>query len=276
SNALANSEALLQPKSDISSFTESLSLQVTAISTESTIDGLAPLNESAESQSATIAIKLKGVVDEPIVLDGGQGNWQYDQATKVISNLSTLDEDNLIQLDFIIQTSDDDLSEEINILLQNIPLGTQLTDVNGDPIVLPIAYVDPITGPVYQVSNAVLENTYLKTEQDFSGTLSMDVIVVSTEPDGDSAETPLKVEMEISPIVDQTDGQELQSNGIEDNFITLNLEPVVNQDIDSSESLTGYTIVSIPDGLTLYFDGNAVEESNLPLELNELLDGSSA
>ncbi|MDF5088928.1 hypothetical protein P3597_27030, partial [Vibrio parahaemolyticus] len=31
-----------------------------------------------------------------------------------------------------------------------------------------------------------------------------------------------------------------------------------------------------PDGLTLYFDGNAVEESNLPLELNELLDGSSA
>ncbi|NMS64354.1 hypothetical protein, partial [Vibrio parahaemolyticus] len=47
SNALANSEALLQPKSDISSFTESLSLQVTAISTESTIDGLAPLNETA-------------------------------------------------------------------------------------------------------------------------------------------------------------------------------------------------------------------------------------
>ncbi|NMT50480.1 hypothetical protein, partial [Vibrio parahaemolyticus] len=63
SNALANSEALLQPKSDISSFTESLSLQVTAISTESTIDGLAPLNETAESQSATIDIKLKGVVD---------------------------------------------------------------------------------------------------------------------------------------------------------------------------------------------------------------------
>ncbi|MDF5425893.1 hypothetical protein P3691_27075, partial [Vibrio parahaemolyticus] len=156
----------------------------------------------------TIDIKLKGVVDEPIVLDGGQGNWQYDQATKVISNLSTLDEDNLIQLDFIIQTSDDDLSEEINILLQNIPVGTQLTDVNGDPIVLPIAYVDPITGPVYQVSNAVLENTYLKTEQDFSGTLSMDVIVVSTEPDGDSAETPLKAEMEISPNVEQTDDQE--------------------------------------------------------------------
>ncbi|NMU83809.1 hypothetical protein HKB16_13010, partial [Vibrio parahaemolyticus] len=84
--------ALLQPKSDISSFTESLSLQVTAISTESTIDGLAPLNETAESQSATIDIKLKGVVAEPMVLDGGQGNWQYDQATKVISNLSTLDE----------------------------------------------------------------------------------------------------------------------------------------------------------------------------------------
>ncbi|MBO0155205.1 hypothetical protein J0688_24655, partial [Vibrio parahaemolyticus] len=97
------------------------SLQVTAISTESTIDGLAPVNETAERQFASIDIKLKGVVNETNVLDGGQGNWQYDQATKVISNLSTLDEDNLIQLDFIIQTSDDDLSEEINILLQSIP-----------------------------------------------------------------------------------------------------------------------------------------------------------
>lgn len=65
--ALASSSALLQPKADISSYTESLSIQVTAIATESTIDGLAPVNETAESDSKFITINLKGVVDEPDV-----------------------------------------------------------------------------------------------------------------------------------------------------------------------------------------------------------------
>lgn len=273
--ALASSSALLQPKADISSYTESLSIQVTAIATESTIDGLAPVNETAESDSKFITINLKGVVDEPDVLDGGQGHWQYNDATKVISNASPLNEDELIQLDFIVQTSDDDVSEEVNVLLGNIPQGTSLVDVNGEPVTLPIAYVDATTGPVYQVSNTVLANTYLKPDQDFSGALNLDVIVVSTEPDGDSAEFPLTVELNISPVVDQSDGQSVLSRGEEDRSITLNLEPIVDQDIDSSEALTGFSINNVPAGLTLYIDGVAIDAADFPLDLSSFTDTGS-
>ncbi|EKO3943834.1 RTX toxin [Vibrio fluvialis] len=274
-DALASSSALLQPKADISSYSESLSIQVTAIATESTIDGLAPINETAESTTQTIDIHLKGVVDEPDVLDGGQGHWQYDDVNRVISNAAPLNEDNLIQLDFILQTSDDDQSEEINVLLSNIPDGTLLVDANGDPVTLPIAYIDPVTGPVYQVSNSVLADTYLKPAQDFSGELSLDVIVVSTEPDGASGEFPLTVEMNVLPVVDQNDGQSIHSSGVEDRAVTLNLDPLINQDSDSSESLTGYSIDAVPDGLTLYFDAVEVVNSSLPLDLSTLLDGES-
>ncbi|MCZ8488697.1 hypothetical protein O9992_20300 [Vibrio lentus] len=44
---------------------------------------------------------------------------------------SVLNEDGLIRLDFVVQTSDDDVSEEINILLTNIPDGTLLVDSLG-------------------------------------------------------------------------------------------------------------------------------------------------
>ncbi|MCW0469315.1 hypothetical protein OH492_10520 [Vibrio chagasii] len=40
----------------------------------------------------------------------------------------------------MVQTSDDDVSEEINILLTNIPEGTLLVDALGQPVSLTIAY----------------------------------------------------------------------------------------------------------------------------------------
>ncbi|CAM2966776.1 Ig-like domain-containing protein [Vibrio diazotrophicus] len=273
--ALANSQALLQPKEDISSYTESLSITVTAISTESMIDGLDPINETAESAPQVIEIHLKGVVDVPEVVDGGQGHWQYDNSTQIISNASPLNEDNLIQLDFIINTSDDDQSEEINILLSGIPEGTSLVDSNGAPVSLAVAYIDATNGPTYQISNSQLANTYLKPATDFSGELTLKVTVVSTEPDGDSGEFSLTVEMNVSPVVDQQDGLVIHSQGVEDNGIKLKLEPVVDQDNDGSESLTGYTIVSLPDELTLYFDDVEINASSLPFDLSTLLDGTS-
>ncbi|TKF93689.1 hypothetical protein, partial [Vibrio sp. F13] len=119
------------------------------------------VNVTALSDTKTINIFLKGVVDEPIVVDGGNAHWEYDSDTKIISNQSVLNEDGLIRLDFVVQTSDDDVSEEINILLTNIPDGTLLGDSLGEPVSLTIAYIDDVTGPVFQVSNAQLNDLYL-------------------------------------------------------------------------------------------------------------------
>ncbi|TFH92424.1 T1SS-143 repeat domain-containing protein [Vibrio ouci] len=272
---IADGNVTLIPKEDISSFTEDLEIYVTAISTESTQDGLHPSNPQASSPKETITVYLKGIVDEPTVVDGGQGRWQYDDATKVISNLADLFEDELIALDFLVQTTDDDVSEEINILITNIPAGTVLVDAAGNPVVLTIASINDVTGPVYQVSNEELANLYLKPVGDFSGELSFDVIVVSTEPDGDSGEFPLTVEMEVLPKVDQEDGQVIATSGAEDRSIGLNLTPSINQDVDGSESLTGYTIVSLDPDLTLYFDGSPITIDASGLDLATLLDATS-
>lgn len=272
---LSNGNVTLIPKEDISSFTEDLEIYVTAISTESTQDGLIPSNPQASSPREKITVFLKGVVDEPTVVDGGEGHWQFDEGTQVISNLADLYEDELIALDFLVQTTDDDVSEELNILLTSIPDGTVLVDSSGAPVALTIAYVDPTTGPVYQVSNADLSALYLKPVQDFSGELTFDVIVISTEPDGDSGEFPMTVEIELLPKVDQTDGQVISTEGIEDRSISLNLTPSINQDVDGSESLTGYTIVSLDSDLTLYFDGSPIVVSAFGLDLSTLTDATS-
>ncbi|PMM60768.1 RTX toxin [Vibrio splendidus] len=273
--AIENGTAYLIPKKDISSFTEDLFINVTAVSYESTIDSLDPVNVTALSDTKTINIFLKGVVDEPIVEDGGNGHWQYDSDTKVISNQSVLNEDGLIRLDFIVQTSDVDLSEEINILLTNIPDGTLLVDSLGEPVSLTIAYIDNVTGPVFQVSNAQLNDLYLKPVTDFSGELELTVIAISTEPDGDSGEFPMTLKVELAPIVDQEDGQTVSTQGIEDSQIGLNLEPSVNQDVDGSESLTGYVIDSLPADLTLYFDGSVIAVPVSGLDLESLLDSTT-
>ncbi|MGO2319181.1 MAG: T1SS-143 repeat domain-containing protein [Vibrio toranzoniae] len=273
--AIENGVAYLLPKEDISSFTEELFIKVTAVATESTVDSLDPINVTALSDTKTINIFLKGVVDEPIVVDGGNAHWEYDSDTKVISNQSVLNEDGLIRLDFVVQTSDDDVSEEINILLTNIPDGTLLVDSLGEPVSLTIAYIDDVTGPVFQVSNAQLNDLYLKPITDFSGELELTVIAISTEPDGDSGEFPMTLKVELAPIVDQEDGQTVSTQGIEDSQIGLNLEPSVNQDVDGSESLTGYVIDSLPADLTLYLDGSVIAVPASGLDLESLLDSTT-
>ncbi|MEL0607741.1 RTX toxin [Vibrio echinoideorum] len=273
--AIENGTAYLIPKEDISSFTEDLFINVTAVSYESTIDSLDPVNVTALSDTQSINIFLKGVVDEPIVVDGGNAHWEYDSDTKVISNQSVLNEDGLIRLDFVVQTTDDDASEEINILLTNIPDGTLLVDSLGEPVSLTIAYIDDVTGPVFQVSNAQLNDLYLKPVTDFSGEMELTVIAISTEPDGDSGEFPMTLKVELAPIVDQEDGQTVSTQGIEDSQIGLNLEPSVNQDVDGSESLTGYVIDSLPADLTLYFDGSVIAVPVSGLDLESLLDSTT-
>ncbi|NOJ08654.1 T1SS-143 repeat domain-containing protein [Vibrio splendidus] len=273
--AIENGTAYLIPKEDISSFTEDLFINVTAVSYESTIDSLDPVNVTALSDTQTINIFLKGVVDEPTVVDGGNAHWEYDSDTKVISNQSVLNEDGLIRLDFVVQTTDDDASEEINILLTNIPDGTLLVDSLGEPVSLTIAYIDDVTGPVFQVSNAQLNDLYLKPVTDFSGEMELTVIAISTEPDGDSGEFPMTLKVELAPIVDQEDGQVVSTQGIEDSQIGLNLEPSVNQDVDGSESLTGYVIDSLPADLTLYFDGSVIAVPVSGLDLESLLDSTT-
>ncbi len=266
--------ALLIPKQDISSVTEALSVDVTAVAVESVAGGVNPVNYEALSATKTINIRLKGVVDAPELEDSALNSWAFDQATSVISNIVAFDEGSLLPLDFLLKTGDDDLSEAINILLTDIPDNTEFVDANGDPVTLNIAKVDPVTGIVVQLTNEDLQNIKLKADKDFSGELQMKGSVVSTEPDGDSGTFEFLVKIEVAPVVDEESGQSLMSSGVEDRGIVLNLTPTINADTDGSETLENYYIDRIDNGLTLYYQGVALDVPPGGLDLSTLLDAT--
>ncbi|PSW66042.1 RTX toxin [Photobacterium leiognathi subsp. mandapamensis] len=264
--AIESGEALLYPKEDISSWTETLTIEVTAVSTETSVDGLDPVNINAVSDTKTITIDLTGVIDRPDVADGGNGHWEYvadstDNSTGfkgTIKGRSGFNEDSPLPLDFMITTSDDDKSEEITIMITNLPDGVIFVNSSGNPITLEIVGESASTGVIYQITNDQLKTTFLQTTKDFSSQLNFDVNVVSTEPDGDSGEFNYKVEIDVLPVVDEKDGAVLETIGTEDKHASFLVEPVINKDIDHSESLTGYKITGLPAGLTLFIDGAAV------------------
>ncbi|WP_318409907.1 T1SS-143 repeat domain-containing protein [Photobacterium leiognathi] len=259
---IENGEALLHPKTDISSHTEKLTIEVTAISTEAAINGLSPAN-SSESATKSISINLKGTIDRPDIADGGNGHWQYiasstDNTTGfkgTIKGINGFYEDQPLPLDFLITTSDNDKSEEITILITNLPDGVKFIDIHGNPLNLEIVGKDASTGLIYRISHDQLTSTYLSTPKDISGKLTFDVNVISTEPDGASGEFNYKVDIEVLPVVDEQDGALLQSTGFEDQPISFLVEPTISKDSDNSEKLTGYKINKLPDGLTLFIDG---------------------
>ncbi|WP_305456575.1 T1SS-143 repeat domain-containing protein [Photobacterium leiognathi] len=259
---IENGQALLYPKTDISSHTEKLTIEVTAISTEAAINGLSPTTRS-ESATKTISINLKGTIDRPDTTDGGNGHWQYiasstDNTTGVkgtIKGINGFYEDQPLPLDFLITTSDNDKSEEITILITNLPDGVKFIDIDGNPLNLEIVGKDASTGLIYRISHDQLTSTYLSTPKDISGNLTFDVNVISTEPDGASGKFNYKVDIEVLPVVDEQDGALLQSTGFEDQPISFLVEPTISKDSDNSEKLTGYKITNVPDGLTLFIDG---------------------
>ncbi len=264
---IENGQAQLHPKADISSHTEKLTIEVTAISTEAAINGLYPTSSeiatSSESATKTISINLKGTIDRPDITDGGNGHWQYiasstDNTTGfkgTIKGINGFYEDQPLPLDFLITTSDNDKSEEITILITNLPDGVKFIDIHGNPLNLEIVGEDASTGLIYRISHDQLTSTYLSIPKDISGNLAFDVNVISTEPDGASGEFNYKVDIEVLPVVDEQDGALLQSTGFEDQPISLLVEPTISKDSDNSETLTGYKITNVPDGLTLFIDG---------------------
>ncbi len=259
---IENGQAQLHPKTDISSHTERLTIEVTAISTEAAINGLSPTTNS-ESATKSISINLKGTIDRPDIADGGNGHWQYitsstDNTTGfkgTIKGINGFYEDQPLPLDFLITTSDNDKSEEITTLITNLPDGVKFIDMNGNLLNLEIVGKDASTGLIYRISHDQLTSTYLSTPKDISGNLTFDVNIISTEPDGASGEFNYKVDIEVLPVVDEQDGALLQSTGFEDQHISLLVEPTISKDSDNSEKLTGYKITNVPDGLTLFIDG---------------------
>lgn len=262
---------LLIPKEDISSvsvpggiFQVGLTLQAT----ETAQDGLDPDPETALSDTVTVDIKLTGVVDDPAFTadDAGVWSWNGDVASSEITG--TLDEDGLAPLSFLLGSSDDDGSEQSDLVLSNLNPNIELVDANGDPVALPVVGQDS-NGLIYQIKAEDLANIFIRPQPDFSGeTPAFSIQQVITEPDGDSATFNHNVVLDNLPVVDTPDGETITSNGVEDTLVTLNLQPVL-LDADGSEVLTGMVILDVPSG-SLLLDGQVINVPSGGLDLGQL------
>ncbi|MCQ8880048.1 hypothetical protein NQT69_18785 [Pseudoalteromonas shioyasakiensis] len=268
----------LIPEEDISSYQNSFPVIVVAISTETEVDGLTINGDTeARSDDKKLTVTIKGVIDPPTVDTGT--NWNFDEAQKLLTNTVELDEDELIKLDFLVKTSDDDGSEVINLLIANLSDGVSIVDEDGNPVELEIIRAEN-GKPVYGVSAEQLQSLYLKPQGDFSGTgIEFDIYTVTTEPDGDSGEysgeDAIKVAIELTPILDSNAANlATSSSGIEDQAAVLNINPTT-ADADGSEIITGAVITSIPTDVKLLLDGSEIEFTG-SLDLATLADGDLA
>ncbi|PKF61252.1 hypothetical protein CW745_11510 [Psychromonas sp. psych-6C06] len=271
-------EVGLLPAPHVSSETGSFTFTVQALSTESTQEGIAPSVETALSAEKTFEVFLKGVVDTPTVTPGA--GWDFDSNTQIIRNDSAL-EDSLVSLAIGITTADKDGSENINLLISNLPNGVSITNSSGDAVDL--AIVDFVNGqPVYQVTLAELQNLYIKPVTDFSGLIEFDIKAVITESDGDAKPDggsddnlyQLKVEIDLQPVIDNSaTNVNISASGTEDLLVPLKLLPTTNEDSDGSETVTAFSITALAPGMKLYFDG--VEIGQLPVDLADYIDATS-
>ncbi|CAM4041315.1 Ig-like domain-containing protein [Pseudoalteromonas mariniglutinosa] len=265
----------LIPLEDISSFSDTFTVSVVAVSYESIVDGVAIKlgAESARSEEKTLTVTVKGVIDPPTVDTGA--NWAYDDDLALLTNAVEFDEDDLIALDFLVKTSDDDGSEVINLLIANLPDGVTIVDSNGDPVALEVIRAEN-GKPVFEVSAEQLQTLYLKPQGDFSGTgINFNIYTVTTEPDGDSGEYSMEVDITLTPILDSNESNlATSSSGTEDQAAVLNVNPIT-PDADSSEVIIGAVITGLPAGVKLLLDGAEIEFTG-SLDLDTLANGDLA
>ncbi|MBE0377108.1 beta strand repeat-containing protein [Pseudoalteromonas prydzensis] len=263
------------PETDISSVNNNFKVSVVAVAYETETDGVAvkPGSETARSESKDLTITVKGVIDPPTVDTGA--NWSFDEQQALLTNVAEFDEDDLISLDFLVRTSDNDGSEVINLLISNLPDGVSIVDINGNPVELEIIRAEN-GKPVYGVSAEQLQTLYLKPQGDFSGTgINFNIITVTTEPDGDAGEFTMDVNIALTPILDSNESNLATSSaGIEDQAAVLNINPTT-ADADNSEIITGAVITDIPSGVKLLLDGVEIE-FNGSLDLATLANGDLA
>lgn len=270
-NEVAAGNVMLVPAADISSVDNggAFNITFTAIATESTQGGIAPVPPVAISAPQTVTVTLKGVADNPDI--SSAGNWSYN-GIDTITNTG-VNEDDLIALDFVVATTDDQNTEDITLNLRNLPDGVIFVNAGGVEQFVTVIGIDD-GKPVYQTTLSELQTLSLKTTADFSGDISFNLNQINTEPDGDSQQFNITVNIPVIPVVDTINGQTITSNGLEDQPIVLNFNPVL-LDVDGSETLTGIIINSIPAATSLLFDGSSIAVSPTGLDLASLLDATS-
>lgn len=269
-------QVFIQPPEDLSSLDSSahfdITVQARAIETAN--------GDIADSPESIAQIRIIGVADAPEIIDAGLDsiNWIYDSTTQLLTtdNSVSVLEDQLLRLDFLLQTEDNQNTEVNSVLIRDLPEGFTLVDSLGNAVIYPVAGLDAGV-PIINIPINQLNDTYIRLVEDFSGDLTFQLTQISTEPDGSSLESNIDVLVPITPVVDTSSADLEPITAFEDNgstvvgLVVLDLLPEL-QDQDGSESLIGLTLTSATNG-NVFIDGVVIVT---PINLVDFLGGDPA
>ncbi|WP_404292418.1 hypothetical protein ACD578_08965 [Microvirga sp. RSM25] len=222
-------------------FTGSFNLTVTAVGVEREGDK----SEASEVVPVTVTAPAGGGGGT-----GGDGSGTVPvsppvaQAPDLKIEDARTDEDRSIALSIKAGIQDSDGGREtLGIRIEGVPAGANLS----------AGVKDPMTG-AWVLRPDQLDNLSLTPPSDFSGTIKLEVIAISTEATGSKTTTKTALNVEVAAVADDAVISANPPTGVEDTAVPLNLS-VTTGDSDKSETVTSVVISGLPAGSRLEGDG---------------------
>ncbi|MGY3943473.1 retention module-containing protein [Aeromonas tecta] len=213
-----------------------------------------------ETGSQNLHVDMVGVVDEPHFNLDSTG-WTPEGNGYSI----TIAEDGRAPLDFRLESGEKvdtplDNSETLNLVLEGLPEGAKVFDGNGNELTLTFAGLDANGKPIYQVNVSDLGNLQIQPPPNSTADIHLVGHVVVTENDGDHKSFDVPLTIKVEPAIDAGDYAKT-SNGLEDEFVTLNWHPDLS---DSAEKVTHLSLSGIEPGYEIWVkDANGTHQLTL-------------
>lgn len=226
----------------------------TAILTDANGQTHTMVNEK-ETGSQTLHVDLVGVVDQPHFELGNTG-WEVEGT----GYATTVGEDGRAPLNFTLTSGEwvdtpRDTSESLNVVLQGLPEGARVFDVNGKELTLTFAGLDAHGKPTYQVDVSDFGNLLIQPPHNSTADLNLIAKVVVTENDGDHKSFDVPLHIKVEPEIDATDYSKT-SHGLEDQFTVLDWHPTLT---DGAEKVTALSLSGVEDSYQIWLRVGGVE-----------------
>ncbi|MEZ6931360.1 retention module-containing protein [Aeromonas sp. S16(2024)] len=216
--------------------------------------------------SQNLHVDLVGVVDEPHFNLDSSG-WTQDGK----GYTTTIGEDGKAPLNFKLESGETahDGSETLNLVLEGLPEGAKVLDIDGKELTLTFAGLDGKGNPLYQVDVSSLGNLKIQPPPNSTADIHLIGHVVVTENDGDHQRFDVPLTIKVEPAIDAGDYAKT-SHGLEDEFVVLDWQPDLT---DGAEQVTHLSLSGIEPGYEIWIRVGGVEtQLNVNGEKVELSD----
>ncbi|WP_117235426.1 retention module-containing protein [Vibrio maerlii] len=212
-----------------------------------------------------VNVDVKGVADIPqfAIPPNVAAVWSSVENDGVRGVETNISENGRAFLNFDVETGEvsGDGSERVSVILSNIPAGVRIENTSGEQADLAFVGYDSNDVPMYEANLASFDyadGIQIIPEFNSATDLTINASIIVTEIDGHAREFDGEIRVVIDPVISaQLVSEDLLSQGIEDERISINWHPSVNnisdQVEDSKEFVSRLEFSQIPEDSVIYF-----------------------